>query len=252
MFELNESNESNEFNYLFIDKELAFESFSAFIFEDNLSPNNSYRIFEMNEKEEVINENKEFNNHKFSLNLIKNKRGRKSYKISEIKVIKKHDKFTIDNILRKFQVHYLNFIVSFINTILNNLGFKIKLFQLNYRLKANIGKKNIKYLKNSTLIEILSKEISPKYRRVNKNENCIIIDKIIKCPIVNKILSEKYMYLFDIYLKSQRIINLDKYGLDQTIELPTNIAMFDDLLKKNLKEKEYSKRLKECIDKYFY
>jgi hypothetical protein len=248
MFELNES---HEFNDLINNKELSFESISAFIFDDNLSPNNSNRIFELNEKETVIKENKEFNNNIFSSNLIKNKRGRKS-KISKIKVIKKHDKFTIDNILRKFQVHYLNFIVSFINTILNNLGFKIKLFQLNYRLKANIGKKNIKYLKNSTLIEILSKEISPKYRAVNKNENCIIIEKIIKCPIVNKILSEKYMYLFDIYLKSQRIINLDKYGLDQTIELPTNIAMFDDLLKKNLKEKEYSKRLKECIDKYFY
>ena len=245
MFELNES---YEFNNLINNKELSFESFSAFIFGDNLNANNSNRIFELNEKETVLNENKEFNNNIFSSNLIKNKRGRKS----KIKVIKKHDKFTIDNILRKFQVHYLNFIVSFINTILNNLGFKIKLFQLNYRLKANIGKKNIKYLKNSTLREILSKEISYKYRKVNKNENCIIIDKIIKCPILNKILSEKYMYLFDIYLKSQRIINLDKYGLDQTIELPTNIAMFDDLLKKNLKEKEYSKRLKECIDKYFY
>ena len=249
MFELNES---NEFIHLFNNKELAFESFSPFNFEDNLIQNNSNRKFESIEIKNVINENKEFNNHKFSLNLIKNKRGRKSSKISEIKVIKKHDKFTIDNILRKFQVHYLNFIVSFINTILNNLGFKIKLFQLNYRLKENIGKNNIKYLKNSTLKEILSKEISHKFRKVNKNENKIIIDKIIKCPILNKILSEKYMYLFDIYLKSQRIINLDKYGLDQTIELPINIAMFDDLLKKNLKEKEYSKRLKECIDKYFY
>ena len=81
----------------------------------------------MNEKETVINENKEFNNDIFSSNLIKNKRGRKS-KISKINVIKKHDKFTIDNILRKIQVHYLNFIVSFTNIILNNLGIKKNYF----------------------------------------------------------------------------------------------------------------------------
>ena len=248
MFELNES---YEFNDLIIDKELTFESFSAFIFDDNLKANNSNRIFELNEKETVINENKEFNNDIFSSNLIKHKRGRKS-KISKINVIKKHDKFTIDNILRKIQVHYLNFIVSFTNIILNNLGLKKKLFQLKYRLKEDIGKNNIKYLKNSTLREILSREISPKYTKVNKNENRIILDNLIKCPILNKFLSEKYMYLFDIYLKSQRIINLDKYGLDQTIELPTNIRMFDDLLMKHLNEKEYLKRLKECIDKYFY
>jgi hypothetical protein len=248
MFELNES---HEFNDLIINKELSFESISAFIFDDNLSPNNSNRIFELNEKETVIKENKEFNNNIFSPNLIKNKRGRKS-KISKIKVIKKHDKFTIDNILRKIQVHYLNFIVSFINTILKYLGFKLRLFYLNYNLKQNICKKNIKYLKNCTLIEILSREVSPKYRKVNKDENMIILEKIIKCPILKKILSEKYMYLFDIYLKSQRIINLNKYGLDKTIELPRNIEMEEDLLKKNIQEEEYSKRLKECIKKYFY
>jgi hypothetical protein len=245
-----ELNESYGFNDFIIDKDLTLDSNSTFFNHENFITNNSIRIFELDEKESVIdtNTNKKFKIDISPSNSIKNKRGRKPI----IKAIKKHDKFTIDNILRKIQVHYLNFIVSFINTILKYLGFKLRLFYLNYNLKQNICKKNIKYLKNCTLIEILSREVSPKYRKVNKDENMIILEKIIKCPILKKILSEKYMYLFDIYLKSQRIINLNKYGLDKTIELPRNIEMEEDLLKKNIQEEEYSKRLKECIKKYFY
>jgi hypothetical protein len=245
-----ELNESYGFNDFINNKDLTLDSNSTFFNHEKFITNNSIRIFELDEKESVIdtNTNKKFKIDISPSNLIKNKRGRKPI----IKAIKKHDKFTIDNILRKIQVHYLNFIVSFINTILKYLGFKLRLFYLNYNLKQNICKKNIKYLKNCTLIEILSREVSPKYRKVNKDENMIILEKIIKCPILKKILSEKYMYLFDIYLKSQRIINLNKYGLDKTIELPRNIEMEEDLLKKNIQEEEYSKRLKECIKKYFY
>ena len=121
-------------------------------------------------------------------------------------------------------------------------------------MKKNICKSNIKFLKNCTLRDILSNQISGKYKKVNKDENENILQTIINCPILKKILSEKYMYLSDIYLKSQRIINLDAYGLNKTIELPKKIELFDDLLKKYTKEEnnEYLIRLKSCIQKYFY
>jgi len=246
-------NESYEFNDFINNKEFIFEPISTFILNENSLTFNSYRTFELNEKESVINENKEFNNDKMPLficNSINNKRGRKT----KTKEKKFHNKFTIDNILRKIQVHYLNFIVAFINTILNYLEFKTKLFYLNYNFKQNICKKNIKSLKNCTLGEILSSKISGKYKTVNKYENRIILDEIIKNPILKKILSEKYLCFSDIYLKSQRIINLDAYGLDKEIVLPRSIRMLDDLLKKNSEEEnnEYLIRLKECISKYFY
>lgn len=243
-------NESYEFNDFFNNKEFIFEPISTFILNENSLTFNSYRTFELNEKESVINENKEFNNDKLSFFIVNNKRGRKP----KTKEKKFHNKFTIDNILRKIQVHYLNFIVAFINTILNYLGFKAKLFYLDYKFKQNICKQNIKSLKNSTLGEILSRQISGKYKTVNKYENRIILDEIINYPILKKILSEKYLCFSDIYLKSQRTINLDAYGLDKEIVLPINIRMLDDLLKKNSEEEnnEYLIRLKECISKYFY
>ena len=250
-----ELNESYGFNDIINNKELISESFSTFIFNDSLITNNYNRTFELfDKKETIIDSNKESIKDKPSSIIlsfdtsVKKKRGRKSH----IKVIKLHNKFTVDNILRKIQVHYLNFIVSFINTILDILGFKIKLFNLNYNLKKNICKNHIKFLRNSTLREILSSQISGKYKKVNKDENKIILEKIINCPILNKILSQKYMYLSNIYLKSQRTINLDAYGLNKIIELPIYIEMFDDLLKRYTKDNEYLIRLKESIKKYFY
>ncbi len=250
-----ELNESYGFNDIINNKELISESFSTFIFNDSLITNNYNRTFELlDKKETIIDSNKESIKDKPSSIIlsfdtsVKKKRGRKSH----INVIKLHNKFTVDNILRKIQVHYLNFIVSFINIILDILGFKIKLFYLNYDLKKNICKNNIKFLKNSTLREILSGQISGKYKKVNKDENKIILEKIINCPILNKILSQKYMYLSNIYLESQRTINLDVYGLNKIIELPIYIKMFDDLLKRYTKDNEYLIRLKESIKKYFY
>ena len=181
-----ELNESYGFNDFINNKDLTLDSNSTFFNHENFITNNSIRIFELDEKESVIdtNTNKKFKIDISPSNLIKNKRGRKP----TIKAIKKHDKFTIDNILRKIQVHYLNFIVTFINLILEMLGFKIKLFYLNYNLKKNICKSNIKFLKNCTLREILSNQISGKYKKVNKDENENILQTIINCPILKKIL----------------------------------------------------------------
>ena len=55
---------------------------------------------------------------------IKNiRRGRKKEKIGNKKI---HDKYVVDNLLRKIQVHFLSFIISFLNDILKHLNYKQK------------------------------------------------------------------------------------------------------------------------------
>ena len=71
-----------------------------------------------------------------SIHLAKKKRGRKRFVYNEKKQ-KVHDKNATDNLLRKVQVHYLSFIVSFLNEILKALNYKQRFFQLNYRMKQN-------------------------------------------------------------------------------------------------------------------
>ena len=168
-----------------------------------------------------------------------------------------HDKFRTDNLLRKVQNHYLNFIVSFLNEILQNLGFNEKLYFLNYQFKLNITKKNLYILSRENIGNILCNEISPKYLTKNKNINLIIIEKIKDNPVIKSILSENYLKLFkDIYYRSNRIINLKYYGLNKVIILSKKIKMYQDLLKisnnNSIKsDNYYIQRMNECVTRNF-
>ena len=180
---------------------------------------------------------------------IKKKRGRgkANSDISD----KTHDKFAPDNLLRKIQVHYLTFIISFLNQILLLFKYHKKFLKLDYEFKKNVNKKNVQELKEKKIIDIVCNKISKKYRNVEYS-NSSICEQIKDNEVLNKILSENYLSLFKkIYYKSSRIINLKEYGLDQNIVLSKEVKMFDDLLKSNDKEAfddkdQYKKYLGEC------
>ena len=161
-----------------------------------------------------------------------------------------HDKFSTDNLLRKIQVHYLTFIVNFINIILKKLNYEQRFFKLDYELKKNVNKKNFDSLKNKTIGEILCNKISIKYKKQNVNANFEIYDQIKDNEILKKILSENYIKLFKkIYYKSNKIINLREYGINEQIILTKPVKMFKDLLNDNEaldKNKEYQKNIIEC------
>ena len=195
-------------------------------------------------------------NKSLSYNDIKNpffiakKRGRKNAK----NINATHNKFHTDNLLRKIQNHYMNFIVSFLNEILQFLGINQKLYFLNYKFKFNITKNFNCQLKNKSIGDILCNDISPKYKK-SPNTNQIIINIIKNYPIINSILSEKYLNLFkNIYYKSKRIINLKYYGFDKIIVLSRKVKMYDDLINKSynlIKKDFYIKRMNECVARYF-
>ena len=81
-----------------------------------------------------------------------------------------HTAFAPENIITKIQVHYLNFIVSFLNDcVLNTLGDeKTKEFSFlsfNYKEKSNSSKKHLDKMKKSTILDILkSLGISDRYK----------------------------------------------------------------------------------------
>ena len=253
----------------------------------SIGTENSYNLFPIFDSEEENEKNnnsivgdkseKEYNNLYFleqkdkpnkypfkfiSQKLLKKKRGREKVKKQEINenngigYIRIHDKHTSDNVLRKIQVHYISFIVSFINEILKGLGFKQKFLNLTYSFKKNINKEFINSLKTKDIGNILCNKISGKYKK-DENINKNIYDEIIqKNEIIKKIFSEKYSLLFkNIYYKSNKIINLSEYGLNKNIILSEDVKMFKDLLKdiekKNI-DKEYIKNIKNCATKHFF
>ena len=165
-----------------------------------------------------------------------------------------HDKYFEDNILRKIQVHYINFIKSYINEILSILGFDVKFYDINYNIKKITNMNNISFLKSLPISYILCQIISRKFRKLfkqNKNINETIFKKVINNDIIKDIVFEKYEKIFkDVYLKNKKFININ----GQNIYLQT-VKTFEDLLKNDedfSTNNLYRKKINEVIQKYYF
>ena len=126
---------------------------------NNIEKKNS----EKNEKESDIKfllkkDNGFSQNDSTELTKKKRKRGKENSKGS--KNAKVHNIFSQDNLLRKIQIHYLNFIISFLNNIIKHLNYDDKKFlKLNYEFKKNVSKNFFNTLKEKTIGEIITNKI---------------------------------------------------------------------------------------------
>ena len=71
----------------------------------------------------------------------------------------------------------MSFIVSFLNEVLQNLNIDKKFYKIDYEFKKNVNKKFVKELKRKTIGDIISTNISTKYRNLNVNINKVICDE---------------------------------------------------------------------------
>jgi hypothetical protein len=180
------------------------------------------------------------------------KRGRHS--ISENEDKKNHDRFSDDNILRKIQVHYLSFIISFINDILKSLGFKEKFLNLNYKFKQVVNKRQFNKLKRSNIGEIISNKISTKYKRTEENKNFYLYKQFETNKVLGKIFGMNYLtFLKMFYLKNEKNVDLRILGIDKEITLSKNTKTYYELLGKLKKEEDenYINQIKECLNKNY-
>lgn len=151
-----------------------------------------------------------------------------------------HGKFSEDNISVKVKIHYLNFIISFLNCIFSHLNYNKGLSKLTKGFKINIKKSNIESLNNKTIGDIISNEISIKYTTIDDkiNANKDIYEEIKNNPILNKILSENYLTFFKkFYYRTDSKVNLKDYGLNKDIKFTEDVKNYKHLLlKKGVKE----------------
>jgi hypothetical protein len=185
--------------------------------------------------------------------LLKNKkRGRKSN--SEEKKEKNHDKYSPDNIKRKIQVHYQSFIPLSINDILESCGIRKKFYKLEYEFKKIVNKTQFNYLINSNIGDIISKEISNKYKKKNKNNNSSVYNDFKTNKVLENIFEMNYLDFFrNFYMKKEKIVDLKIFGIDKIITLSEKTETYYDLLEKLKKEEDekYIKLIDECIKNYY-
>lgn len=178
----------------------------------------------------------------------------KSNSSSEESNKKIHSNNWEDNLLRKIQIDYLDFIVNFANDTLKCLNFPQRFLFLSYDFKKNVNKQFVSKLKQSNLKEIILNKISGKYKKYESDYNSIIYKDIIKTEneTINKIFSINILSLFKFYYKNNRIIDLNQLGIKKIIHLSTKTKMFEDLLIRNQSKGElHIKNIKRCAIKNF-
>ena len=179
-------------------------------------------------------------------------RGRKRMGSVDISKTKIHDKTSKDNILRKLNVCFLTFAIELANKIVEYFGFEGEFIDLDYSFKKNVTKNSLKKLKSLTFGKLLCKDISKKWKKFSSNKNRQLYEQVIKNENVEKIFSQKYMTIFNLFLKNQRNIKIG----DANFYLPPNIMMFDTFLLdiknkyKNSDTTLYIQKIKEVVRDY--
>lgn len=182
----------------------------------------STKFFKINKDENISN----------SSNIEEKKRGRKPK--CEDKKKRVHDANDDDNILRKLQVHFLSYIISLTNDLIENFvpnNKELKFKNLSYELKKTVNHTYVEELKKKNIGDILQFQASSKNRKSDDDVNKQTYEKICNLfPFFNDFLKMNYVELFNVYyFKSIKKIYLG----GKIINLSEKTKTFSDLLEKN-------------------
>lgn len=202
----------------------------------------NYNVYRPNTHEISTNENSNLKN-KIS-NKVLSGRKRKRKITAERKI---HDKYDEDNILRKINVHFLNFLISFLNEILSKCNIKEEKFKkINGKYKKIINQKNFNFIKNETIEKILNKENDEKFN--DKYINKELFNSIKDKKIFNKIISKKYIEIFkEFYYTNEKKNKIIYEGLELNL---TNT--YGDFMNKIKGDNLYKQNIEKVIQKNYF
>ena len=172
---------------------------------------------------------------------------------------KEHSKFEKDNIMRKLNIHYISFIVKFVNfNIKRIISKRHPLFtNLSYEFKKRINSSYFNELKKMTLGEVLKNEGS------SKNKRNMVFPKDSNEKIFNLVYSSLKDLLDINYVEFFRQVYnrplIDSEGIKNITKIykaPKNIFYFDDFIKKEMEKdkvngQNYMDRIKSISKKEF-
>ena len=166
-------------------------------------------------------------------------------------VERRHNSITFDNLQSKIQVHFFSFIIDISNDALvayfgrnNTFNFK----DITYKKKKIIKFESCDIYKNSCIKDILSNEISPKYKKFPKNNNEYTLNEVCKIAWFNEFFSMNYMDFFKNYYYKEKPLKEISFK-EITITLSKKTKTFYDLL---IKYKKDEIELKEAVRRIYF
>ena len=184
--------------------------------EINLQTLNNYEENESQDKIKKaileVKDNTNYNNNKiFDIKKTLKKKSIFGRKKKILGLLGKHNKYSLDNIIRKFKSRFINSSLNYINKQFKNKNKKLLKIICNQSKEINRNK-NILWL-NNKMKNVFYEDISNKTYNSNKNYNRELIDKIYKEKYEKKVIElldltvSKFMKLY--YSKNKiNVINL--------------------------------------------
>ena len=248
----------NKCRFSLFDGSISTSSNSDDIIEDNVSlasnneiinPKDEKKdIFEMNDiglsfQQIIISQTKEDDSTKTKPNFITKKKEQKDFKKKRGREKKKdierieHDSNSYDNIITKIQVHFLNFLISFLNDAIDSIFEKnknIHFVKFNYAEKSNRKNEYLAKMKSSTIKDLLLNiDISRKYKKFEKNINKKLVEKLDQFPFFQQVFKMNFLKLFYYYYNNKQPFEQKLLIFDQVIILSEKTKSFYNLLDKN-------------------
>ena len=145
-----------------------------------------------------------------------------------------HGNKDFDNLERKIQVHYIRFIINFSNDALKaeNISKCYKFKQIDTSIKETINYIHVKKLRESSIGDILQKDISKKYKRYDKSENRKSFEKVVaSSKWLRELFMMNYLELFNYYYNQEEPLKKLVFK-NKEINLSPETETFFDLLEK--------------------
>ena len=167
----------------------------------------------------------------------KKSRGRKVASEKKYTKNKRHLSTDEDNILTKIQVHFLKFLIYFLNDCLfdyykkNKICFK----KFAHKVTSKVSSNHFNKMKNSTIYEILTETPLSKKYKDNKNTNIELANDLNQIDWFHKLFGLKFMELFYVYYNERKQLQII-FLFNREILLSNDTKSYYFLLEKNKKE----------------
>ena len=242
---------------------LSFDINSMFTKDEKLESKflNKKRSRDDNSEENFLNELME--NDKVEKNEQENrkKRGRKPKNKNNYK---EHDRMAADNTVKKIKAEFFKYMILFINNIIGtiNLIYNHKIYKIDYDLINRLNREiDLKYL-NMTIKDLLSLDVSPKYKKVESESNKNYIEKILNEKSLNETIkfsfNMKFRDFIDIFTYKKKVKELlskykiNEYNDDICNKIEKSLVGVDDLFNKLAKSDKIDKNYFSNFVFYLY